>query len=406
MAKVISSSQIPIPTIGYFVRNGYISALRPPYRNIVFLAYILGLSHLASAQDDAYILNRQLYKEALSSINFSPDGSFLLAGFSDGSFKIMDPASFQVSLEVSNAHFKAVNAMDMSPKMDLILTAGHNTIRLWDKSGKKLHTWANHATTIWNAEISKDGARAVSSAHNKTFLLWDVDNKLLLEPLRGHEDVCLAISLSPDNRWIASGSKDQTIKIWDLESRKLVSTMNGPAELIYDLEFSPDSRLLAACSQDEMVRIYDVDSTNLLHILKGHQEGVMEVEFSPDGSYLVSASADQSLILWDVDKGEKIHQFFGHEAPIMDLVFHPDGLSFYSISPAGDLIRWELHPEVFVLKYHEEAYLKELSADPDFEPRRKGESKKDFQSRQSRAATAKAKIVEQYYQLYLNEVPR
>lgn len=377
--------------------------MHPNYRNIVLTVLALGLSTLALAQEGSYILKRQIFPVPLSSINFSPDGSLLLAGFSDGSFKIMDPDTFVPGLEVDNAHYKAVNAIDMPPKMDFILTAGHNAIKLWDRSGKHLFDWNKHATTIWNAEISKDGLWAVSSAFNKTFLLWDVSNNKLVESLRGHEDVCLAVSLSPDMRLIASGSNDLSIKLWDLETRKVISTLQGPTQDIYDLEFSPDARLLVACSKDNSVRLYDVAGSKLLHILKGHTEMVMEAEFSPDGRYLVTGSADHSMILWDVGSGEQIHHFLDIEAAVMDLVYHPDGLSVYSISTAGDLTHWSLHPEIFVLKYYEEAYLKELSADPIFEPKRKGESKKDYEARQEEAEVKKAGIIDRYYKEYLIE---
>jgi WD40 repeat protein len=315
----------------------------------------------------------------------------------------MDPESFLPSLEVAKAHYKAVNAIDMPPKMDFILTAGHNALKLWDRNGKYMFDLKAHATTIWNAEISQNGLWAVSSAMNKTFQLWDVYKGILVEGMRGHEDICLAVSISPDNRLIASGSNDLSIKIWDLETRQVISTMYGPTEDIYDLAFSPDSRLLAACSKDKSVRLFDVKESKLLHILKGHSEMVMEAEFSPDGRYLITASADHSVILWDVAKGEKIYQFLDIEAPVMDLAYHPDGLSFYSISLAGDLTRWSVHPEIFVLKYYQEDYLNELSKDPVFEARRKGESKKEFETRQTDGQAKKAGIIEHYYQLYLEE---
>jgi len=369
---------------------------------MLFLILGLGLCQITWAQEASFILKSQSFKEAPSAVNLSADGSRLLTGFSDGTIRIMDTESFRLTLELDKAHLKEVKAIDMSPGMEFFLSAGHTAIHLWDMGGNKLDTWGRHATNIWNAEFSQDGLWAVSSAFNKTFLLWDVRQRTLAESMRGHQDICLAVSISPDSHWIASGSKDETIKIWDLESRELLSTLQGPSELIYDLEFGPDSRLLAVASQNKTIRMYDMDSTDLLHILRGHQEAVMEVEFSPDGRYLVSGSADHSLILWDVRTGKKIYQFL-EKGPLTDLVFHPDGRSFFSTSSSGDLIHWDLDPEIFVLGYYEEAYLKELSSERVFEPRRKGESKRDYQKRLVRAAPLKKELVDRYYQLYLRE---
>lgn len=371
------------------------------FKYLILLALILDLTTAGSAQDLSYIQKRQLFKVPLTSINFSPDGTYLLAGFDDGSFRLLDPNTFESSLEVKDAHHKAVNAMDMPPKMDFILTAGHNSIKLWNTKGKYLFDWKGHATTIWNAEISNDGKWVVSSAMNKTFLLWDVYNSVILEKMRGHSNVCMSVSISPDNRLIASGSNDLTIKIWDLESRQVISELHGPTQDIYDVEFSPDSRLLVAASKDKSARLYDLEESKLLHILKGHHDMVLEAEFSPDGSYIVTGSADRSLILWDVKSGERIHQFLDNDEAVMDLVFHPDGHSFYSISYAGDLTRWEMNPEIFVLKYFEKPYRDELASDAVFEPKRKGESKKDYLARMEEAAVRKAEIIDLYYLKYL-----
>ena len=376
--------------------------MRIKYPIIVALSLMLGTISTTLAQDDSYILKRQLFKVALTSINISPDGLFLLSGFNDGTFRLLDPDSFEVKLEVIGAHHKAVNAIDMPPKMDFILTAGHNSIKLWDRSGKHLFDWNAHATTIWNAEISSDGLWAVSSAMNKTFLLWDVYNNVLVERMRAHEDVAMAVSISPDCRLIASGSKDQSIRIWDLETRQPIYQLHGPTQDIYDLEFSPDGSLLVACSRDKSVRLYDLKEKKLLHILKGHSDMVLEAEFSPNGKYLVSASADQSIILWDVQTGDRIHQFLENEGAVMDLVFHPDGYSFYSISYAGDLSRWEVDPEIFVLYYYDLPYREELASDPIFEPKRKGESKKEYEARAAEAGVKKREIIAAYYELYLD----
>jgi WD40 repeat protein len=380
----------------------YISGMHKT-RPLFTLTLLLGMASSGLAQEASYILKRQIYKVPLTSINISPDGMFLLAGYNDGSFRLQDPHSFEIKLEVAGAHYKGVNAMVMPPKMDFILTAGHNSMKLWDRDGKHLYNLKGHATTIWNVEMSSDGLWAVSSAMNKTFLLWDVYNGVIKERMRGHENVCMAVAISPDKRLIASGSNDLSINIWDLDSAQVITTLHGPTQDIYDVEFSPDSRLLVAASKDKTARLYDLEEQKLLFILKGHRDMVMEAEFSPDGNYLVTGSADRSLILWEVETGERIHQFLDNEAAVMDLVFHPDGHSFYSITYAGDLTRWELHPEIFVLKYYEKPYREELAAEALFEPRRKGESKKDYLVRVEEAAVKKSEIIARYYQQYRSE---
>jgi len=380
----------------------YISVMRVKYQIFISLSLICINISTVLAQEASYILKRQIFKVPLTSINISPDGLFLLAGFDDGTFRLLDPLGFETKLEVEGAHYKAVNAMDMPPKMDLILTAGANQIKLWDRSGKHLFDWTGgHATTIWNAEISNNGLWAVSSAMNKTFLLWDVYNSELKEKMRGHDDVCMAVCISADSRLIASGGNDQRLNIWDLETRQVIAQLHGPAQDVYDVKFSPDSKLLAVASRENSARLYDLEEEKLLYILKGHTEMILEAEFSPEGSYLITGSADQSIILWDARTGERIHQFPDIEGAVMDLVFHPDGQSFYSISYGADLTRWALDPEIFVLKYYESSYREELAENPLFEPKRRGESRKDYEARLEKASTTKSAIIARYYKDYL-----
>jgi len=357
----------------------------------------------AFSQEGDYVSNRATFSPAPSSIALSPDGKLLLAGFTDGSFRVLDPGSLEVSLEVKGAHVKAVTALDMPPKMDFILTAGGKEIKLWDRGGKQVGDFTGHATSIWNADISRDGKHAVSSAFNKTFLLWDVYNGVIAEYMRGHEDVTLAVAISPNDHWIASGSNDHSIRIWDLETREVAFTLQGPPEDVYDVAFSPDGKLLAAASGEHAIRVYDLEARTLVHLLKGHRDAVKRLNFSPDSRYLASASMDKSVILWDAVKGEKIHTYLDGEGLVLDAVFSSDGQTIFSVSTSGNLTCWKVDPEIFVLKYYGQSYREEIDGDSLFHPRGKGEPRKKYQARMEEAAQIRAEIIDKYFQRYLQE---
>ncbi len=373
--------------------------MRKPFISVFCLLLIPALSR---CQEGTYILKREVFKTKLTSINISPDSKLLMTGFNDGSFRLLDPDTFETLLEVKEAHFKSVNAMDMPPKMDYILSAGHTTINMWDMTGKPVKNLAAHTSTVLNLDISNNGKYAVSSDFNKSFVLWVLENDASPTRMKGHEKAANTVCFSPDDKWIASGSYDSSVKIWDTESRKEIKTLHGSTQQVSDVDFSPDSRLLAVASMDRSIRIYDVETSTLVHLLKGHRDKVMEVDFSPDGQYLISGSADYSIILWDVETGDRIHSFLDNDAEIVDLVYHPGGQSFYSISMAGDLTRWQVDPEIFVLRYFEGEYSEELAADPVYEPRRKGETKKEFEVRQEKADMKKSALADSLYQKYLS----
>ena len=105
-----------IPIYGYFhgteiPLSRKTSKLTPMIRPFCLLVLTSMLSVPVLAQVDSYILKRQVFKSPPTSVQISPDGKALLCGFSDGSFRMLDPESFELRLEVERAHRKAVNAL-------------------------------------------------------------------------------------------------------------------------------------------------------------------------------------------------------------------------------------------------------------------------------------------------------
>jgi len=366
---------------------------------MLFLGFLVGLR----AQDESYLLNSRNFKSPPTSLSMAPDGKVLLCGLADGTIHLLDPQSLESSLEIEEAHRKAITALAMTPDMERLISAGGSVIKIWARDGSLLANLNAHATTIWKAQLSKDGNYLLSTAFNKTFLLWDVKHAQLEAKMQGHEDICLAACISPDMQLMASGSQDQSIRLWDLESREQVDQMYGPLKQVYDLEFSPDTRWLAAASQEHDIRVYQVEGRKLTYVLEGHRKPVRRLDFFPGGRYMLSASEDQSVILWDLKKGDRVHQFYEGEGEVLDVASHPDGRSFYSVSTDGGLKHYAMDPEIFVLAYYAEAYLTELEDRPELEERRKGESKKDHALRQQKAMKIKQEIAAQFYQRYLRE---
>ena len=243
----------------------------------------------------------------------------------------------------------------------------------------------------------------VSTEVNKTFQLTNVYEGRIEQAMRGHDDVTFAVAFSPDGTLIASGSNDRKVFLWDLESREVIATFQGISDNIYDVAFSPDGKSIAAASADNSVHIWDIGSGKLTALLKGHQEMVLEIEFSPDGKYLLSASADQAIKLWDLASGEQLYAYLENEASIPDIEFLPEGNQFVSACMDGKLRIRRIDPEIFVMKYYRESFMKEIDENPLFLPKQKGEKRSDFIDRQSAAVEARKELIGKYYKKYLDE---
>jgi WD40 repeat protein len=370
-------------------------------RKLSLMLFAFLISITATAQPVDYIVRSIDYKTPVTAVALSPDSRWILAGFEDGTLRLLSVATGEELHTFEGAAGAAIYDIEMSPKMDVIFLAAGNRIILYDTTGIQINSWSHHKNTMWSMDIDPAGKHIVSTEVNKTFQLIDVYEGTIEESMRAHEDITLAVAFSPDGRQIASGSNDKTVLLWDLDSRKVTGRLHGHSGNIYDVEFSPNGQLIAAASQDKSVRIWNIAENKLVHLLKGHQDMVLEIEFSPDGRYLLSASADQAIKLWDVETGEQLFAYLENEGSIPDIAFLPGGKSFVSAGMDGRLTTWEIHPEIFVIKYFWEEYDKELSENPLFLPRQRGEKRADYELRLEEAAKVKEGIVQKYYTQYL-----
>jgi len=355
-----------------------------------------------AAQNTDYLIHSLDFKVPLTSVDISPDGKWILVGSEDGTLTVLDAATYALKFELKNVAPAAIYDIEMSPKMDVIFLASGSRIMLFDTTGVNIINWSHNKNTIWSIDIDKKGGFMLSNEVNKTFQLINIFEGTIEKSMRAHDDIALVSAFSPDGKKIASGSSDKRILLWDLESGAVIDEFQGHSENIYDLAFSPDGTRIAAGSRDKTVRIWNIQENKLIHLLKGHQEMVLEVEFHPSGLYLLSASSDQSIRLWDLASGKQLFAYLESEGALTDIEFMPDGNSFLSTDMDGKLNTWEINPEIFVLNFFEKEYREEISANPLFLPKQKGEKKADYDLRVLEAEQERIILVKKYYQKYLD----
>jgi U4/U6 small nuclear ribonucleoprotein PRP4 len=78
--------------------------------------------------------------------------------------------------------------------------------------------------------------------------------------LKAHEDTVNAVEFHPMGLHIASGSHDRTWRLWDIENKKELLTQEGHAGPIYSLAFQQDGSLLASGDLHGIGLVWDLRS--------------------------------------------------------------------------------------------------------------------------------------------------
>lgn len=141
------------------------------------------------------------------------------------------------------------------------------------------------------------------------------DARLQINPGGHLSQISEAVTTS-DGKFIITTSTDKTICIWDVQQKKIVEQIRGPKSVfnqgkLYSLAISPDNRMLAvggflAIGTETdgdlagQIRIYDFVKRKQVLRFKAHSNVVTALRFSADGKYLVSGANDSTIASWKI----------------------------------------------------------------------------------------------------------
>ncbi|CAE7771404.1 unnamed protein product [Symbiodinium sp. CCMP2456] len=130
----------------------------------------------------------------------------------------------------------------------------------------------------------------------------------------------------------------------------------------------PRPGTLLTSSYDGTTKFWSISTGRCWRSLK--QEGpVMSVAVSSDGRYLLTAAYDGVAAVWCVARGEAIRTLKGQEGGLYTAVFSPNGQSVLTASAHGAacMWRWRIGKVQWLLKGHEDNYMRSATFSPDGE---------------------------------------
>jgi len=178
---------------------------------------------LYSIESGTIIKSVKAFIDWSESINFSPDGKYLVSGGSD--------------------------------------SIG-NVVKVWEiPSFSEVLKINGHVNAIYSVCYSSDGKYIVSGSCDGYIKIWNALNGAEVRSITGEiHSMISSVNFSPDGKYLVSGhyNDEYAVKLWDFETGNLINTFNGHTGGVKSVNFSPDGKFIVSSGEDGSVKIWDI----------------------------------------------------------------------------------------------------------------------------------------------------
>lgn len=337
----------------------------------------------------------------VAGLAFSPDGSIIATGASDGIIRLWNSSTLKPLLDPIDTHTKSVgingvHSLNFSPDGRALASVSGGVVQLWDPAtGQPLSPPASVGGT--NKAIYTPEGRLVSAGTDGFLRVWNGrDLKAIGSPIPVRQANVWSLA-SNKNGMIASAGDDGSILLWNLKAVSPIALAWRPnSGRIEGLALSPEGVLasadspsiklsrsttgeaaapslenvestsslafgghgmLAAGGQKGSIRLWDTVGRSFLiaTAAKVHksitiagepmEDSVSDIAFSPDGATLASSGfIDGSFRLWNgKDLAPLTDKAINAEIGYLDsLAFSPDGSILAMGSEGGAIRLWDV----------------------------------------------------------------
>ncbi|MFM7076374.1 MAG: WD40 repeat domain-containing protein [Planctomycetaceae bacterium] len=218
-----------------------------------------------------------------------------------------------------------------------------------------------HATDVFMAAFTPDGASVVTAGGDGTARQWDAASGAQTRVFRGHDGPVFALAVSGDGRTLVTAGQDNAARVWALPlpaPRVAVAAHPGrPTALV----LLSDGRTASTAGAGSGARQWNLDRLAPAPACaappgpdaerqgfdaerRGHAEPITAAAASADGAAFVTADAAGRMLLWSPLLDEPLGSPGLHGGGVVALAAAPDGQRLLSLGADATLRVWGLPP--------------------------------------------------------------
>jgi WD40 repeat protein len=203
------------------------------------------------------------HSDCIYAAAFSSSGKTLATASYDKLIKIWDVAT-GAEVRTLKDHIDAVYALAFTPDgKRLVSGAADRTIKLWDPdTGERLFTMGEPADSIHSVDVSPDGRYVAAGGADKSIRVWRLNDRTaeMTASQIAHEDAIVKVAFSRDGARIVTAAADRTMKVFATRDLAEIQTLPKTTEWVTGLEFSPDGKRLAITCLDGNTQILSLEA--------------------------------------------------------------------------------------------------------------------------------------------------
>ena len=203
---------------------------------------------------------RMFYSDTYSGINqfvLSSDGK-VMAFTDDYDTKTLDASTGRL---IRSIGFETgASALCFSPDGEkLALGCRDGAVGVWTvKSGDKVWSYVPSGERAWVGSMCFDPSGSLLLIASETSVIGlDATDGSHVFSDRGHTDLVVSVTSSPDGSTFASCGCDSTMRIFSSEDRSCLAILRHPCTVL-DVIYSPDSSRIVTSCKDDIVRVWDL----------------------------------------------------------------------------------------------------------------------------------------------------